>query len=139
MPEPRDEPGPTFRFVPEINITGIVTVLAVLGSVIAFVVTSNNRSDEASRDLSATQTSMNQQLTEIRQNVNGALTDIRGQIATLPDMKANLTNLERRVTDLETRYNVIADRITAGERADIEIRSDMAPLLRAAGTANTRH
>lgn len=131
-------PRSGFRFVPEINITGLITVVALVGSVVAFVVTSANHTDQASRDLGSVQQSVGGQISDLKSNLAAGLQDVRSQISTLPDQRAKLDNLERRVTDLETRFNVFNDRLSGLERSEIETRADVAPLLRTANLPPSR-
>jgi septal ring factor EnvC (AmiA/AmiB activator) len=136
--DPRIRAASAFRFVPEINITGIATLLVIIGTVIAWAVTSANHTDQAARDLGAVQTSVAAQITDLKANLAGGLQDVHSQISTLPDQRAKLDTLERRVTDLETRFNVFNDRLTAIERSEIETRADIAPLLRASNMPQPR-
>jgi cell division protein FtsB len=105
---------------PELSITGALTVLTMFATIIIWAVSTSNHTEVLAG-----------QMVDLKAAIINGQQDIRQQISTLPDQRAKLDELERRVTDLETRFNVFGDRLNACERSDIEMRADLAPLLRA--------
>ncbi|WP_428485866.1 hypothetical protein [Rhodopila sp.] len=120
------------KFNSELNLGTLVTAGAVLCSLVAWVVTGNNRSEQSTRDLATVQTAVSNQIADLRTAITAGLLDVRQQISTLPDQRARLEQVERRLGDLETKLNNEDQRMAVLERSTIESRADINTLLRAA-------
>lgn len=120
------------RFSSEINLGALIQASIVLCGLIAWAVTSANRSEQAGRDLTTLQTSMSAQLVDLRGAVTAGLTELRQQISTLPDQRAKLESEERELNEVEARLNNADQRMGVLERTTIETRADINQLLRAA-------
>lgn len=125
------------KFSSEINLGALIQASIVLCGLIAWAVTSANRSEQAGHDLTTLQTSMSAQLVDLRSAVTAGLTEVRQQISTLPDQRAKLDNEERRLNEVEARLNSTDQRMSVLERATIEMRADINQMLRAANMALT--
>ncbi|WP_428485930.1 hypothetical protein [Rhodopila sp.] len=124
--------GKLVKFNPELNVGTLVTVSAVLCSLVAWIVTGNNRSEQSTRDLATVQTTVSSQIADLRTVVSSGLQDVRQQISTLPDQRAKLEQVERRLADLDAKLNTEDQQMAALERSTIECRADINTLLRAA-------
>jgi len=120
------------KFTSDINLGAVMQAGVVLCGLIAWAVTSANRSEQAGRDLTTMQQSVSAQITDLRGAVTTGLQDVRQQISTLPDQRAKLENDERRLAEAEGRLNNADQRMGVLERATIEMRSDLNQLMRAA-------
>ena len=120
------------KFNSELNIGTLVTAGAVLCSLVAWIVTGNNRSEQSAHDLATVQSAVSNQIADLRTVITAGLMDVRQQISTLPDQRAKLEQVERRLADLEAKGNNQDQQMAALERSTIESRADINTLLRAA-------
>ncbi len=120
------------KFNSELNIGTLVTAGAVLCSLVAWIVTGNNRSEQSTHDLATVQSAVSNQIADLRTVITAGLMDVRQQIITLPDQRAKLEQVERRLTDVEAKLNNQDQHIGLLERSTIETRADVNTLLRAA-------
>ena len=123
---------PNLKFNSELNIGTLVTAGAVLCSLVAWIVTGNNRSEQSTRDLTTVQSAVSNQISDLRTAITAGLLDVRQQISTLPDQRAKLEQVERRIGDVEVKLNNLDQHLGLLERSTIETRADVNTLLRAA-------
>ena len=118
------------RFDPTISFGSIMQAVVVGCGLVAWLVTSNVRSEQAAKDLITLQERLTTQITDLRGTLTGGLSDVRAQIATLPDQRAALEQTQRRMADLEVRFGAAEKRAGELERAVIETRADLNTLMR---------
>ena len=132
--ESRASPGRSVRVAWQFSLTSILRAAQVTSLVFAlaywFVVYTQRIADNERR-LAELQTSMAQQIGELRQTFARGLTDMRQQLSALPDQRSRLDKAERRFADLDARHAGFDARITALEHQVIELRSDMNAITRA--------
>lgn len=122
----------------DINISTLLTIIAMAGAFALWLITGQNRSAETQRNLEQVQQSVTAQIAELRAATTGGLADVRHQIDSLPDQRAQLADLQRRVAEMtqdasSTRAGTDA-RLGVVERATIELRADLNNVLRASNT-----
>jgi hypothetical protein len=118
------------KFNSEINIGTVVTTGAVLCSLIAWIVTGNNRTEQDARDLASVQSVLTAQISDLRIVVTSGLMDVHQQIMTLPDQRAKLDQDERRIGEIEARVTSTDQHLGILERSTIETRADVNTILR---------
>lgn len=115
-----------------ITVGHLIQICLLLTGLASWLISSNNRSDQAGKDLVVLQDRLTGQIKDVRDTVSEGLNNVRTQIAGLPDQRANLDQTLRRLGDVEQRYNIVDKRLGEAERATIESRADLNTLMRAA-------
>lgn len=129
-----DVPGRAARITWEFSLSAIlqaVQVIALLSALVYWFVVNAQRGSDNERRLAELQSSVSQQIGEVRQTITIGLTDMRQQLNSLPDTRARLDQAERRLIDMDSRLAGFEARITGMERQAIELRSDMNAITRA--------
>ena len=108
---------------------------ALAVTLIVWLVTSQNKSAEAQRNLEQLHQAMTAQIAELGAATTSGLADVRRQIESLPGEKAQLADLQRRVGQMAQEASaaraVLDARLGVAERATIELRADLNNLVRA--------
>lgn len=127
-------PARTVRVTWEITLSSIlqgVQVVALLCALVYWFVVNAQRGSENERRLAEFQTSVSQQIGDLRQTMAVGLNDMRQQLNSLPDTRARLDQVEHRLAELDARHSGFDARITALEHQLVELRSDMTAITRA--------
>jgi predicted RNase H-like nuclease (RuvC/YqgF family) len=140
--EPENPPETESRgvkFNNEINLGAILQAGVVLCGLVAWAITSANRSESAASGLTTLQGNVDKNMAALQVNLTAQnadlrrdLLELRQQIVSLPDQRARLDQLEHWRTDVEARFTNM-DQHTGGlDRTTIETRAAVDNLLRAA-------
>lgn len=108
------------KFSPDLNLGHVLQVVAVVGGLTVWAISSADKADQAQKDIAS-----------LRVEMNARFDAVQHSIANLPDVQAQLTQMGRRMDQGEQRQASFDGRLGAVERSTIEVRSDVDNIIRA--------
>jgi hypothetical protein len=108
------------KFSPDLNLGHVLQVVAVVGGLTVWAISSADKADQAQKDIAS-----------LRVEMNARFDAVQHSISTLPDVQAQMTQINRRLDQGEQRQASFDGRIGAVERLSIGVRSDVDNMIRA--------